>query len=478
MPPIRVRNPRTGVDDYEFTPPSERRLTAIASRLREGQREWAATALDERIAVLESWRAELGRRRPALQKALSADTGRWLLAGLEVDVTAGALASWCAAAPGILVDEGGDSSLVPGVRYESQRVPLGLLGVISPWNFPLVLSLIDAVPAVLAGCAVLIKPSEVTPRFIEPLRETIAAVPPLAAVLEVCAGAGETGAALIDQVDAVCFTGSVRTGRAVAAAAARNFIPAFLEMGGKDAAIVLASADVERAATALLRGSVTATGQVCYSIERIYVEGSIHDELVSRLVAKAGELEINFPDIHQGHLGPLIFGSQADILREHLDDALARGAEIRCGGTVEEHGGGLWMRPTVVTGVDHSMKLMREETFGPILPVMAVDNADEAVRLANDTRYGLSGAVFAGDDDEAVAVARRVNAGAMSVNDAALTGTILQDAEKNSFACSGLGGSRTGPASLTRFFRKKAIIVNSGPTQPLASLDEASEPVG
>jgi len=476
MPPIHVRNPRTGVEDYEFTPPSEDQLAALAARLKAGQVAWSVTRLEERIAVLDQWREELVRHRPALQEALAVDTGRWMLSGLEVDVTVGSLASWCATAPGILVEQAGDSSVAPGVRYESQRIPLGLLGVISPWNFPLVLSLIDAVPALLAGCAVLIKPSEVTPRFIEPLRQTIAAVPPLAAVLEICAGAGETGAALVQQVDAVCFTGSVRTGRAVAAAAARHFIPAFLEMGGKDAAIVLASADLERTATALLRGSVTATGQVCYSIERIYVEREIHDDLVSLLVAKAEALEINYPDIHQGHLGPLIFGPQADILRDHLDDAVARGAEIRCGGRVEEHGGGLWMRPTVVTGVDHSMKLMCDETFGPVLPVMRVDSAEQAVALANDSRYGLSGAVFAGDDAEAVAVARQVNAGAMSVNDAALTGTILQDAEKNSFACSGLGGSRTGPASLTRFFRKKAIIINRGDTQSLASLDEAADP--
>lgn len=470
---VQVRNPRTGALDYEFTPPTREELEALTGRLRSAQPEWWALGVEGRVDAMRRWRDEIFRSKDEIQRALSADTGRWRLAGVEIESSAWGIEGWCQRAPEILSERRGDSSTFPGVGYRSQFVPYPVLGVISPWNFPVSLSLIDAVPALLAGCAVAIKPSEVTPRFIEPLAGTLDAVPELRPVVELFPGGGETGAALIDCVDALCFTGSVPTGRKVAEAAARNFIPAFLELGGKDPAVVLASADLDRAAEAILLGSVTASGQVCFSIERIYVDRSVESELVRRLVDRANELELNTPDIHAGHIGPLIFERQAEIIADHLAEAVDSGARVLCGGEIEDHGGGKWIRPTVVTDVDHSMKLMTEETFGPVMPVMAFDSVDEAVALANDTQYGLSAAVFAGSEEEATGVARRIDAGAVSVNDAALTRAILQDAEKNSFKCSGMGGSRMGPASLLRFLRKKALIVQHGRPDPVSSIDEA-----
>ena len=339
-------------------------------------------------------------------------------------------------------------------------MPYPLVGVISPWNFPLLLSTIDTIPALLAGCAVVVKPSEIAPRFLEPLRQTIATVPSLQAVLSTIAGAGETGAALIEQVDLICFTGSVATGRTVATAAAQRFIPAFLELGGNDPAIVLESADLALATSAILWGSVVNTGQSCLSIERIYVADSIMEKFVDQLVTKANALQLAYPTVEDGQLGPIIAERQATIIADQLQDAIAKGAIVRCGGKIETLEGGLWCRPTVLTNVNHSMKVMMEETFAPIMPVMSFSSVDEAIALANDTFYGLSAAVFAGSETEAIAIANQINAGAISINDAALT-AIMHEGEKNAFKWSGMGGSRMGAAALKRFMRKKALLIKT-----------------
>ena len=213
--------------------------------------------------------------------------------------------------------------------------------------------MLDTIPALLAGCAVLVKPSEVTPRFVAPLMASVREFPELAAVLAIVTGDGQTGAALIEQVDAVCFTGSVATGRKVAEACARRFIPAFLELGGKDPVIVLDSADPDRAAAVVLRASVQATGQACQSLERVYVHERVAAAFLERLVARADAVPLNYPDSRRGQVGPLIFARQAEIIAGQLADAVAKGARILTGGTIENHGGGLWLRPTVVTGVTH-----------------------------------------------------------------------------------------------------------------------------
>jgi succinate-semialdehyde dehydrogenase / glutarate-semialdehyde dehydrogenase len=318
------------------------------------------------------------------------------------------------------------------------------------------------VPALFAGSAVLLKPSEVTPRFVEPLMHTVRRVPELAEVFDVVLGDGRTGQDVIASVDLVCFTGSVPTGRKVAVACAQRLIPCFLEMGGKDPAIVTASADIDRATTAVLRGGVYATGQVCYSVERVYVHQSIHDQFVAELVRKANQVTLNDSNPLEGHIGPFIFVRQPEIVASHLADAVAKGARVLSGGVTETLGGGLYMRPTVVTNVNHDMLLMREETFGPILPVMPYRTVDEAVALANDTEFGLTASVIAGSEDEAVAIAEQVNAGSVFVQDTFLTFAKLRKIGTNSFGVSGLGGSRTGPDSIMRFLRRKGILINQG----------------
>jgi acyl-CoA reductase-like NAD-dependent aldehyde dehydrogenase len=456
---IAVRNPRTGKLDHAIEPPSNDWLNAQCDRLRQAQLHWQQMGVAGRTEALQQLKQAVLAQRDYLTKTLVNDTGRLSISVLEIDSFLSSIDRWCGLAPKLLQDSE-TVATIPFINLQQTSVPYPLVGVISPWNFPLLLSTIDTIPALLAGCAVIVKPSEIASRFVAPLMKAINTVPALRDVLIFVEGGGETGAALIECVDLVCFTGSVVTGQKVAAAAAKRFIPACLELGGKDPAIVLPSADLELAASAILWGSVVNTGQSCLSIERIYVAESIFAEFVERLVTKAENLKLAYPTLESGEIGPIIAKRQAIMIREHLREAIDKGAIVRCGGQVEQKDGGWWCRPTVLTQVNHRMKVMTEETFGPIMPVMSFSTGEEAINLANDTIYGLSAAVFAAAESEALAVAQHIDAGAISINDAGLT-ALIYEGEKNSFKYSGLGGSRMGAAGLTRFLRKKAFLVKT-----------------
>lgn len=470
MTTLQARDPRTGELDFQFESTSRESIERAANRLRAAGQDWQALGLDGRISKLGKLADAIGRHHSAIAERLSVDTGRRKIAGREVDGAIGAIHGWLAQAPHLLPEGWTDGRMNPAIRHAPQFVPYSLVGVISPWNFPLTLSMIDTIPALLAGCTVMVKPSEVTPRFVAPLMAAIEEAG-LQGVLTFVQGDGATGAALIDQVDAICFTGSVSTGRKVAAAAAGNMIPACLELGGKDPLVVLESADLDKATDAALRGSVLSTGQACQSIERIYVASSIRDAFLTQLAEKADAVDLNWPDITRGHIGPIIFEKQADTLQAHIDDAVAKGARVLTGGKVENHGGGKWLKPTVLADVTHNMAVMRNETFGPILPVMAFETVDDAIALANDTAFGLSAAVFAGTLEEAEQVGRQIEAGGVSLNDAALT-ALFHEAEKHSFKLSGMGGSRMGPAGFQRFLRRKALIANTGAPAPIGAFAE------
>jgi acyl-CoA reductase-like NAD-dependent aldehyde dehydrogenase len=462
---LDVRNPRTGEIDYHITPPTGAEIKATCTKLREAQRGWARRPLADRIKVMSAWASEIQKNAQKIGEADCIDTGYSQTSRASPHIVALSIRGWCEDVTGILerASVSGMSPVMPTVQVRSQFRPFPLLGVISPWNAPLMLSLMDAVPALLAGCAAIIKPSEVTPRFVGPIMETIRAVPELAEVLTYVVGDGQTGQQIIENVDVVCFTGSVTNGRKVGEACARRFIPAFLELGGKDPVIVTGSANVEQAAKAIVRGAVHNTGQVCYSIERVYAHESVHDALVEALVKEGSRVELNYPDKNRGHIGPFIFERQAAIVDRHLDDALAKGAQVKSGGKSEKLGGGLYMRPTVLTNVTHDMQIMQDETFGPVIPVMKYRTEEEAVALANDTQFGLSAAVIAGDSAEAERLAEQIDAGGISVQDTFLTFAKLRKIGTNSFGFSGLGGSRTGPDSIMRFLRKKAILTNTAP---------------
>ncbi|MER7604651.1 aldehyde dehydrogenase family protein [Nocardioides sp. NPDC127503] len=477
-PVIAVRNPRTGEYDYEIQPPSASELDEICDGVRSAQQAWEAAGVAHRSAVLRCWADQMDLRREALVAAESADTGRFRLAGDMVAATINGIRSWCDRAEDLIAGNAreGVSTIWTNVSFRSQLRAYPLLGVISPWNQPIFLSTVDAIPALLAGCSVVVKCSEFAPRFSAPLMEAVRAVPELAKVFAFVQGAGETGQALIERSDAICFTGSVPTGRKVAEACARRFIPCFLELGGKDPVVVTASADLDRAVTAVVRGSVFATGQVCHSIERVYVHRSRYEAFVERLVQAAEEVRLSYPDDSHGHVGPFIMARQAEIADAQLDDAVSRGARILAGGKSEQHGGGVYMRPTVLVDVSHDMDVMTEETFAPVIPVMPYDDEEEAVRLANDTSFGLSGAVIAGDEAEARRIGERIDAGGISLQDTTLTTAIVLDAEKSSFRMSGLGESRMGPSAIMRYFRRKVLMTNTTTPVDMTDLAETLPP--
>lgn len=469
---IQVRNPRNGLLDYELTPSTSQQIADTTAALRTAQPVWQALGMAGRIGVLRQFGQALAEHGEQIVPALSIDTGRHAIARQELGGLIRSIERWCGQAPGLIESEERASAALPHIGIQQRLTPYPVVGAISPWNFPLLLSFIDVTPALLAGCSVVIKPSEVTPRFAEPVAEAIGGIPELASVLQFVAGDGRVGAELIKHVDVVAFTGSVATGRKVAAAAAESFIPGFLELGGKDPVIVLEGSDLERATDAILRASIAATGQACQSLERIYVQQGIHDEFVELLSRKAGAVELSYPDPHSGIIGPLIFERQADIIDAHVADAVSKGAVVHTGGEIEVHGGGQWVRPTVVSRVSHDMQLMTDETFGPVMPVMAFADEAEAIALANDSLYGLSAAVFAPTEARAIAIAEQLNAGGISINDAGMT-TMIFEEPKSGFGYSGMGPSRMGASGLLRFYRNKALYLNRGDVMTIDAMRES-----
>lgn len=458
---MKATNPRSGKADYEFAADLPGAVAAEAARLRAQQPGWEALGPERRSQVLLRFAAAIESEADAIVAALAIDTGRTAIAGIEADTVTRRLRGWAARAPELFaaLPRGETPSATPGITIEPRWSAYPLVGAIAPWNFPLLLSHIDAVPALAAGCAALVKPSEVTPRFVAPLRAALAEVPelPLAYVM----GGADTGAALVGAVDYICFTGSTATGRKVAQAAAQALIPANLELGGKDPLIVAASADPIHAAGVAMRASVVAAGQACQSIERVYVARAIAEPFLVELVRLAEAVDA-------ADLGPFIFPAQADKVAAQLAQARALGARILAGGTIEDRDGGRYLAPTVVTDVTADMALMSDETFGPVIPVTPFDSIEEACMLANTSDYGLSAAVLAGSADEAAAIGARLDAGAISLQDAALT-TSVGDATNHSRKGSGLGPSRMGDEGLVRFLRRQALIRQTGTPATLAA---------
>ncbi|WP_313400796.1 aldehyde dehydrogenase family protein [Stenotrophomonas sp.] len=460
---LPLRNPRTGLSDGELPITAASEVAALGAQLRQAQLAWAERSIEERCARLDALADALVARRDGFLDALLADTGRWHESQIEVDGTVGAIRRWAQQAAGCLAEKPAQQEAIPFIHSQQTWVPYAVVGVISPWNFPLMLTLIDAVPALAAGCSILAKPSEVTSRFVPLLRDALDEAG-LGEVFKLVTGAGATGQAVIEASDQICFTGSVATGRKVGEACARRFIPASLELGGKDPALVLSDANIAHAARALAWGSFVNGGQSCMSIERVYVEATVADAFIAALVKEASALELAWPDPKQGQIGPVIAASQVELVRGQLADAKAKGARALTGGELIEHGG-VWCPPTVLVDVTDEMAVVADESFASVLPVMVVADEAEAIARANATEFGLSAAVFTQSPERAQRVARQLQAGGISINDACLTG-MVQTAEKQSFKLSGMGGSRMGTASIRRFVRARALLINNGTASP------------
>ncbi len=458
---MKVRNPRTGKYDYVLHVDTIENINQKAENARAHQLDWQKSGVEFRTQQLMQFAEQLESRKEAIFEQLSIDTGRRKISRIEIEAVIGLIKGRCfTAQKHMQTSEERPSFNLQSVRIRQQLIPYPLVGAISPWNFPLLLACIDAIPALLAGSAVLLKPSEVTPRFIDIIEQAIESLPELNKVFKLIRGAAEAGKQVVNCTDVVCFTGSVATGRAIAVRCAERFIPAFLELGGKDPAIVLADADLEITTDAILLSGAGATGQACQSLERIYVAEEIHDDFVDLLLKKINPLEFNNDYDKGGQLGPLIFDKQAMKIQEQIQDAKDKGATVLSGGKIENLGGGLWMKPTVIVDVTHDMTIMTEETFGPVIPVMKFTSELDAIKMANDTDYGLSASVFSSNNDKAIQLAQEIDAGGISINDASLTNKVF-DAEKNAFKLSGLYGSRMGAEGFTRFFRKKALLIQT-----------------
>lgn len=439
---MRVRNPRTGEYDFEFQECKPETIRNTARRLSANQIAWYRSGIANRIAVIQEWKHVLISRKELLVGALAEDTGRSWETTAEVEWVINSMDKWCVVAQKFY-------------DQHNEWIPYPLVTVLSPWSFPLVLSMMDTLPALLSGAAVMVKPSEVTPRHVMVLKETIDLVPGLHEVLCITPGTAETGALMADKSNLICFTGSITSARKVLQAASKTMILVLFDVGAKDPAIVLSSANLEMAAAAIVKGSTTNAGQSCLSFERIYVHASVHDALVDLLVSKANELQLADSHLLKGEIGPIIFEKQALTINTHLEDALALGATLVTGSKhCEQIKGGYYCRPTVLVNVTQNMLVMREETFGPIMPVMAFDQLDEMIEMVNSSAYALGAAVFAGTEEEALTVAQRINAGSVSINEAALK-AILHYGDSVSFNWSGVGGLRIGPENFSRFVKKK-----------------------
>ncbi|MPY85557.1 MAG: aldehyde dehydrogenase family protein, partial [Actinophytocola sp.] len=406
---LEVRSPVHGRVLRVLPDESPEVVAAAARALREHQPEWEAIGPDGRAQWLRELRDWLLDEAAQLADVIQSESGK---PRAEAEVEAPWLAElinyYAGNAATFLAEERLKSSGLLTVLKRLARVyrPYQVVGVISPWNFPLAMPALDVIPALLAGAAVLLKPSEVTPLSALELARGWSEIgaPPMLAVVT---GTGQAGAALVDNVDFVQFTGSAKTGQLVAHRAVDRLVPYSLELGGKDPAIVLADADLDRAVPGVAWGGLFNSGQACVSIERVYVEAPIYDDFVARLTDRVFSLRQGADDASFRYdLGAMATAAQRDLVDRHVQDAVASGAKALTGG--KPTGQGTFYEPTVLVDVDHSMTCIREETFGPTIPVIKVADAEEAIKLANATDYGLAASVWTKDAAKGEAIARRV----------------------------------------------------------------------
>jgi acyl-CoA reductase-like NAD-dependent aldehyde dehydrogenase len=459
---IRVENPATGefVASVPRIAPAD--VAALVARARAAQPAWEALGFDGRGEILRRAQKWVVENSDRIARTIVSETGKTYDDALiaEIGYVASAFGFWAKHAPRFLGDEKvrASSPFLVGRRLVVRYRPLGVIGVIGPWNYPLTNSFGDCIPALAAGNSAVLKPSQSTPLtsllMAEGLRES--GLPE--DVYLVAAGDGAAGEALIDEVDMIMFTGSTATGKRVLERAARTLTPVSLELGGKDPMIVLADADVERAANSAVYASMQNGGQTCVSIERVYVEAPIYDDFVDRVARKVSALRQGVPDGPGSvDVGAMTFAPQLDVVSRHVEEARAAGARVLVGGRASHQQGGRFYAPTVLADVDHSMSCMTEETFGPTVAIMRVSDADEAVRLANDSPYGLAASVFGKDVARAEQVARRIEAGAACINDAQLNYFALE-LPMGGWKESGMG-SRHGAPGIRKYCRQQSLLI-------------------
>jgi acyl-CoA reductase-like NAD-dependent aldehyde dehydrogenase len=458
---LTVSCPATGCEVGSVPVHSSADVTVIAARLRAAQPEWAAIGAAGRARWLGMWRDWIFDHADELLTLVQLESGKsWGDANIEILAGTQSINYWSENAGEFLADESVRPSGVANIakKLVVSYHPYELVGVITPWNYPLAMPLLDIPAALMAGCAVLCKPSEFTPlaweRAVRGWKEIGAPD-----VLDLVTGAAETGAAVVDAVDMMMFTGSVATGRRVAVRAAERLVPCSLELGGKDAMIVCADADIDRAVDAAVWGGFFNAGQTCISVERVYVEAPVYENFVGKLVERTKTLRQGMDAQHDysADVGAMATEQQLQIVAAHVQDAVSRGARVLTGGTHPDEG--LFYRPTVLVDVDHSMACMREETFGPTLPVMKVTSAQHAIDLANDSNFGLSGSVWTSDKANGMSLARQMNAGSVNINNVMMN--VFQfPVPMAGWSQSGLGARSGGASGIRKYCKTKSIVAD------------------
>lgn len=462
---IEIYSPATlqKVGTVAVNSPAE--VRAALARAREAFRVWSKLDFKQRGAVLLAARDLFLARQEELIELLCAENGKPRLEALvEITYVCDVITFYAKQARRFLAPQRITPHLLKNKKVTVHYQPRGVIGMITPWNFPLILTIGEAIPALLAGNAVVLKPSEWTPlialRGAEILHEAFRQAGLPAEILQIVNGFGETGGALVDEADMIAFTGSVRTGKLIAERAARRLVPVSLELGGKDPMIVLRDADLERAANAAVWGAFTNSGQVCISVERVYVEEAIAEAFTQRVVEKTRQLRQGVDGAaasdQRVDVGAMTFPKQVETVEAHVADARARGAQVLTGGQRNSRLPGRFYEPTVLANVDHSMKVMVEETFGPVLPIMRVRDVDEALRLANASPYGLNASVWTRDRAKGEWLAAQIEAGLTTVNDV-IVGFGVTDAPSGGLKESGLG-KRHGAPGMRRFCHEQVII--------------------
>jgi acyl-CoA reductase-like NAD-dependent aldehyde dehydrogenase len=451
-------NPATLEELGRFPVGSAAEVDAAVTRARAAQPAWAALSYRNRARYILKVRRALYERKEEIISIISDETGKPEFEALstEVFMVSDLMSHFAMNTEKILRDERFTLAVFRNKRSMICYEPLGVVGIISPWNFPFSIPVGEIVMALMAGNAVVLKPSEFTPLVGDAIKRLFDSAGFPEGVFEVVQGDGSTGAALVEStVDKIFFTGSVRTGRKIAESAARRLLPVVLELGGKDPMIVCEDAPFERTVRGAVWGAFMNCGQVCASVERLYVAEPIADRFIASVVEEVKRLRVGPPQGCTTDIGPLTNENQLKVVSEHVADAVAKGARVLTGGRRREDLGGFFFEPTVIVDVDDSMKVMKEETFGPVLPIKVVKDEEEAVREANSTRYGLLASVWTTDTERGRRIARRIEAGTVIINDAVYTHGAAQTPWFG-VKESGLGVTH-GQAGLFEFARMKHI---------------------
>jgi succinate-semialdehyde dehydrogenase/glutarate-semialdehyde dehydrogenase len=445
--------PRMTVDD----------VIAAATRARAAQPAWATTRFADRRRILLRYHDLVLRHQPELLDLIQLETGKARRHAFEEIADTAIVARHYAVHAARYLRPERRRGAVPGLTSTTvHHHPLGLVGIIAPWNYPLSLAVTDAIPALIAGNAVILKPDEKTPftalRALDLLLE--AGLPP--ELFQIVTGYGpELGEPLIENVDYLSFTGSTATGRIVAQEAAARLIGASLELGGKNPMIVLADADLDAAVDGAVRGAFASAGQLCISIERLYLQRPIHDRFLERFVARTRALRLSAALDFTGEVGSLASADQLERVEAHLRDAVDKGATILTGGNRRPDLGPLFFEPTILAGVRPGMLAYDQETFGPIVAIYSFDDLDDVIARANSTRYGLNASIWTRDLRRARALATRLQAGTVNINDAYAATWASVDAPMGGFKDSGLG-RRHGAEGILRYTESQTVAIQRG----------------